>query len=48
MSVLDGGRDEGTHKRILGPLAETHETQRLQVKCNPIFNLSFCPLPNLT
>ncbi|XP_037045508.1 Down syndrome cell adhesion molecule-like protein Dscam2 isoform X1 [Bradysia coprophila] len=30
MSVLDGGRDEGIHKRVLGPLADTHETQRLQ------------------
>lgn len=32
MSVLDGGRSEGSHKRVLGPLAEIHETQRLQVK----------------
>lgn len=31
MSVLDGGRSEGSHKRVLGPLAEIHETQRLQV-----------------
>lgn len=30
MSVLDGGRDEGSHKRILGPLADQHETSRLQ------------------
>lgn len=40
MSVLDGGRDEGTHKRVLGPLAETHETQRLQVKTH-FFRLKF-------
>ncbi len=30
MSVVDGGRDEGVHKRVLGPLTEIHETQRLQ------------------
>lgn len=30
MAVVEGGRDEGTHKRILGPNAEQHETQRLQ------------------
>jgi hypothetical protein len=30
MAVVEGGRDEGTHKRVLGPNAEQHETQRLQ------------------
>lgn len=30
MSVLEGGREEGTHKRVLGPFTEIHETQRLQ------------------
>lgn len=30
MAVLDGGRDEGSHKRILGPHEEIHETVRLQ------------------
>lgn len=30
MSVFEGGRDEGTHKRTLGPHIEFHETQRLQ------------------
>lgn len=30
MSVLEGGRDEGTHKKSLGPHVEFHETQRLQ------------------
>lgn len=31
MSVLDGGRNEGSHKRVLGPATEIHETTRLQV-----------------
>lgn len=30
MAVLEGGRDEGTHKRILSPNVEQHETLRLQ------------------
>ncbi|XP_036340383.1 Down syndrome cell adhesion molecule-like protein Dscam2, partial [Rhagoletis pomonella] len=30
MSMLEGGREEGTHKRILGPFVEMHETQRTQ------------------
>ncbi|XP_058987901.1 cell adhesion molecule Dscam2 [Musca domestica] len=30
MSMLEGGREEGTHKRILGPYVEMHETQRTQ------------------
>lgn len=30
MAVVEGGRDEGTHKRILGPYSEQHETERLQ------------------
>ncbi|XP_055679736.1 cell adhesion molecule Dscam2 isoform X1 [Lutzomyia longipalpis] len=30
MSVFEGGRDEGTHKKILAPNVEMHETQRLQ------------------
>lgn len=30
MAVVEGGRDEGTHKRVLGPNWEQHETQRLQ------------------
>ncbi|XP_065077714.1 cell adhesion molecule Dscam1 isoform X2 [Ochlerotatus camptorhynchus] len=30
MSLVDGGRDEGTHKRSLVPYAEIHETVRLQ------------------
>lgn len=28
--MLEGGREEGTHKRILGPYVEMHETQRTQ------------------
>lgn len=30
MSVSDGGRDEGTHKKVLGAHVEIYETQRLQ------------------
>lgn len=30
MSVSDGGRDEGIHKKVLGAHAEIYETQRLQ------------------
>lgn len=30
MSVIEGGRDEGTHKKSIGPHVEIHETQRLQ------------------
>jgi hypothetical protein len=30
MSVVEGGRDERTNKRVLGPHVEQHETQRLQ------------------
>lgn len=30
MSVIEGGRDEGTHKKTLGPHVEIHEAQRLQ------------------
>jgi Fibronectin type III domain/Immunoglobulin I-set domain len=30
MAVLEGGREEGSHKRVLGPQAEVHETLRLQ------------------
>ncbi|XP_055380718.1 cell adhesion molecule Dscam2 isoform X2 [Condylostylus longicornis] len=30
MSVLEGGRTEGSHKRVLGAHVEMHETQRLQ------------------
>ncbi|CRK92906.1 CLUMA_CG006322, isoform A, partial [Clunio marinus] len=30
MSVVEGGRDEGTHKRVLGPNVEQYESQRLQ------------------
>lgn len=30
MAVLEGGRDEGTHKRVLSPNVEQHETLRLQ------------------
>uniref|UniRef100_A0A4Y0BIQ2 Down syndrome cell adhesion molecule-like protein Dscam2 n=1 Tax=Anopheles funestus TaxID=62324 RepID=A0A4Y0BIQ2_ANOFN len=30
MVLVDGGRDEGTHKRSLVPYAESHETVRLQ------------------
>ncbi|XP_061500110.1 cell adhesion molecule Dscam2 isoform X1 [Anopheles gambiae] len=30
MQLVDGGRDEGTHKRSLVPYAESHETVRLQ------------------
>lgn len=30
MSLLEGGRDEGTHKREMGPNVDLHETQRLQ------------------
>uniref|UniRef100_A0A1B0GF88 Down syndrome cell adhesion molecule-like protein Dscam2 n=1 Tax=Glossina morsitans morsitans TaxID=37546 RepID=A0A1B0GF88_GLOMM len=30
MSMLEGGREEGTHKRVLGPYVEMHETQRTQ------------------
>lgn len=30
MAVVEGGRDEGTHKRILQPNVEQHETRRLQ------------------
>lgn len=30
MAVVEGGRDEGTHKRVLGADTEQHETLRLQ------------------
>ncbi|XP_022215405.2 Down syndrome cell adhesion molecule-like protein Dscam2 isoform X3 [Drosophila obscura] len=30
MSMLEGGREEGTHKRLLGPFVEMHETVRTQ------------------
>jgi hypothetical protein len=30
MAVVEGGRDEGSHKRVLPPNVEQHETQRLQ------------------
>ena len=30
MAVVEGGRDEGMHKRILPPNIEQHETRRLQ------------------
>lgn len=30
MSILEGGKQEATHKRILGPFVEMHETQRSQ------------------
>lgn len=30
MSVLEDGREEGTHKRVLSPKVEMHDTVRLQ------------------
>ncbi|XP_070509703.1 cell adhesion molecule Dscam1 isoform X3 [Chironomus tepperi] len=30
MSVVEGGRDEGMHKRLIAPNIEQHETRRLQ------------------
>lgn len=30
MEVLEGGRDEGTHRLVLAPNTEQHEIQRLQ------------------
>lgn len=30
MSTLEDGREEGTHKRLLGPETEMHEIDRLQ------------------
>lgn len=31
MSVADGGREEGVHKKVLSSETEVYETQRLQV-----------------
>lgn len=31
MSVADGGREEGVHKKVLSSETEDYETQRLQV-----------------
>lgn len=30
MAVVEGGRDEGPHKKLIGPNIEIHETNRLQ------------------
>lgn len=30
MSILEDGREEGTHKRVLSPSTDMHETVRLQ------------------
>ena len=40
MAVVEGGRDEGTHKRVLSPLMEQHEIQRLQEQASYQFWLT--------